>query len=35
MSNIVVAIFNVAASQSQQPKLSSKIIGKVKTIKSG
>ncbi|OUM61016.1 hypothetical protein PIROE2DRAFT_13089 [Piromyces sp. E2] len=35
MSNIVVAIFNVGASQSQQPKLSSKIIGRVKTIKSG
>jgi len=33
MTNIVVAVFNVAVSQ--QPKLSSKIIGKVKTIKSG
>lgn len=35
MSNIVVAIFNVSSGHSSQHQLSSKIIGRVKTIKSG
>ncbi|ORX75809.1 hypothetical protein BCR32DRAFT_249250 [Anaeromyces robustus] len=35
MSNIVVAIFNISSSHSSQHQFSSKIIGRVKTIKSG
>ncbi|ORY75246.1 hypothetical protein LY90DRAFT_502259 [Neocallimastix californiae] len=35
MSNIVVAIFNISAGHSSQHQLSSKFIGRVKTIKSG